>query len=615
MADIQPFDEAARLNALHTYNILDTPQERDFDDLVKLAARICDTPVSLVSLVDRDRQWFKGRYGLNLTETPRNVSFCQYAIRQPSQILEVRDATVDPRFSQSELVRQGPEFRYYAGAPLVCPEGHALGTLCVLDTKPRHLIDSQKDALQILSRQVMAQLELRRKLSELHRASFELAHAHAEDHRRQEQLVAQRTAQINAQKEELQKRNQRLQLLNDASRRLLIGGSPDEMWLEIYEGIASHFRTSGFLEFSFNPSNQQLRLEMAHGTEQSSCKPGLLLNVGEGIAGAVARTGEPLVVNNIQASSEPRLNMIRGCGIRAYACYPLKVGNRLLGTFSFASNQRDEFSPEDRHFFETLVSNLALAKDRFRLLQQTENHARNLEHIVQERTARLSEMMAELRQMSYSMVHEMRAPLRAISAYAQLLEDEMADRLSGSTKQYFTNIQIAATRMDVLITGALNYNQILQENPNLEPVDVGRVLCDMVSTAKEFQLPRGQVALRGNFPKVLGSEGLLARCFYHLLQNALTYVPSGRAPKVEVWAEPTKGNVRLCFSDNGVGIPQEVQQRIFELFDRGDLDRGEGAGAGLALVRKAVERMRGRLWVESRCGKGSRFWLEFQAAE
>lgn len=172
-----PQNETKRLEVLNRYKILDTPRESDFDDLVRLAAQICQTPISLVSLVDRDRQWFKGRYGLEIPETPRQLSFCAHTILHPEEAMEVPDATQDPRFADNELVTGDLKLRYYAGAPLVTPDGYALGTLCVIDKRPRHLSPEQKEALRILSRQVMMQLELRRRMAELERIHLHLVEA------------------------------------------------------------------------------------------------------------------------------------------------------------------------------------------------------------------------------------------------------------------------------------------------------------------------------------------------------------------------------------------------------------------------------------------------------
>jgi GAF domain-containing protein len=156
-----PDNEAQRLAALQEYRILDTAAEQAYDDIVALAAYLCDVPIALISLVDESRQWFKSRLGLNEKETPRDVAFCAHAILQTEPLI-VRDALKDTRFSDNALVTGSPHIRLYAGFPLVNPDGFALGTLCVIDRKPRRLSAEQKTAMQALARQVMALLELRR---------------------------------------------------------------------------------------------------------------------------------------------------------------------------------------------------------------------------------------------------------------------------------------------------------------------------------------------------------------------------------------------------------------------------------------------------------------------
>jgi PAS domain S-box-containing protein len=161
-----PPDEEARLAALRSLEILDTASEESFDELTALAARICQTPIALVSLVDEDRQWFKSRVGWSATATPRDISFCAHTILN-HDLLVVPDASVDARFANSPLVTSDPGIRFYAGAPLVTPEGHALGSLCVIDRRPRALTAEQAQALRILSHQVVALLQTRRHLAEL----------------------------------------------------------------------------------------------------------------------------------------------------------------------------------------------------------------------------------------------------------------------------------------------------------------------------------------------------------------------------------------------------------------------------------------------------------------
>lgn len=184
-----PANEARRLKVLWQYEVLDTVPEEVFDDLVELASAVCDAPIALISLVDESRQWFKAKVGLSTNETSRDVSFCAHAIMQPGLFI-VPDATKDQRFADNPLVIAEPRIRFYAGAPLVTPDGHALGTLCVLDQRPRELTEAQRKALQVLARLAVTQLELRRHAKELAQAredtqflkrELEKARTHLED--------------------------------------------------------------------------------------------------------------------------------------------------------------------------------------------------------------------------------------------------------------------------------------------------------------------------------------------------------------------------------------------------------------------------------------------------
>ncbi len=167
-----PSHEAGRLKALQQYEILDTAPEQAFDDLARVAAHICGTPIALISLVDMNRQWFKSKVGIEVSETPRDIAFCSHAILQPDLFI-VSDALADQRFATNPLVTTDPNIRFYAGAPLITPAGYALGTLCAIDYVPRQLKPEQQEALLALSRQVVAQLELRRNLVNMRQAIAE----------------------------------------------------------------------------------------------------------------------------------------------------------------------------------------------------------------------------------------------------------------------------------------------------------------------------------------------------------------------------------------------------------------------------------------------------------
>jgi two-component system NtrC family sensor kinase len=166
-----PKNEAERLATLVEYQVLDTTPELAYDDITSIASSICETPIALVSLIDEKRQWFKSRHGIDAAETPREISFCGHAI-QTNEVLVVPDSLLDERFADNPLVTGGPKVRFYAGAPLLAPNGHAMGTLCVIDEKARELKPEQIKSLEALARQVVAQLEMR-KLHQTQKNNFE----------------------------------------------------------------------------------------------------------------------------------------------------------------------------------------------------------------------------------------------------------------------------------------------------------------------------------------------------------------------------------------------------------------------------------------------------------
>lgn len=171
-------EEEARLEALQSYSILDTEQEQDYDDLAALAAAICDAPLAIITFVEEKTQWFKASVGVPCLRTDRSASFCTHAIRQPS-LMVVPDTLCDARFAENPFVVGEPFVRFYAGMPLITPKGHALGTICVLDTQPRCLSPIQENALKVLSRQTMHMLELRRTVLRMERNMAERARIQA----------------------------------------------------------------------------------------------------------------------------------------------------------------------------------------------------------------------------------------------------------------------------------------------------------------------------------------------------------------------------------------------------------------------------------------------------
>jgi len=242
---------------------------------------------------------------------------------------------------------------------------------------------------------------------------------------------------------------------------------------------------------------------------------------------------------------------------------------------------------------------------------QLADRATQLEALVAERTATLQDTVSELEHFSYTITHDMRAPLRAMQGFAGILLNDAADRLTPESAGYLRRIMIAAHRMDALIQDSLQYAKIVREQIPLAPVEPGPVLRAILDSYPSLQPPQVEIHLVEPLPPVIANEAGLGQCFSNVLVNAIKFVKPGIVPRVRIWAETRASFVRFWFEDNGIGIPTEYQERIFGMFQQ--LDKSyEGTGIGLALVRKTAQRMEGKVGVESESGRGSRFWLEFK---
>jgi PAS domain S-box-containing protein len=246
--------------------------------------------------------------------------------------------------------------------------------------------------------------------------------------------------------------------------------------------------------------------------------------------------------------------------------------------------------------------------------EQLQQHATILEKTVEERTAKLREMIAELQQVSYSITHDMRSPVRAMGTFAQLLLDD-ATHVSASpeAREYCRRIVTAAGRLDKLINDALSYTKaVLQELP-MQPVDLSELVRGLLDTYPNLSPAKADIRIDGDLPVVRGNESLLTQCFSNLLGNAVKFVPTGVRPLVRVRGDASDGMGRIWIEDNGIGIPPHARGRLFGMFQKLD-NQYEGTGIGLAIVRKVTERMGGKVGVESEPGKGSRFWVELPLA-
>ena len=850
----KPENEPERLASLRSYDVLDTAPESVFDDFTDLAAHICEAPIALISLVDENRLWFKSRVGLSVAEIARNLTFCENAIHQPDLFI-VPDATQDARFADNALVMSDPHVRFYAGAPLITSDGHALGTLCVIDRVPREMSAEHQQALRLLSRHVMTQLELRRR-------SLELAQAQAERNEalamlRREQAATERKGAEEERRKIFERitdafvaldKNWRYTYVNTKAAEMF-GRSADDLigkhiWTEFPEDAGQKFHLAYekamadqqpvFLEDFYPPFNRWFEnriypspegltiyfhditerkrneaallvseeryrdlVESTHDLIQSVALDGhfafanrvwlrtlgytpeelphltiadvitteslahcqqLFARVmaGESVAGVEAefmtkdgrkifvegsaspllREGRVTATNGFfrdvterkQAESErdrslesERLarqvtetlsaanlalthdlnldtvleTLLEFLGqlvpfdsanvmllenetrlavrtVRGYegftdrsqtqAIYfdtrnssvfspildqkqslvipdtrdfagwerpagaehviswmgvPLMAGGKIIGLYSMDKTTAGFFTEEHRQLAESLAGQAAVAIQNALLIEEVRQYAAELELRVFQRTAQLTVANKELESFSYSVSHDLRAPLRAVSGFAEIIARRHRAVLNDEGRHYVDNIVKASGRMGNLIDDLLTYSRLGRSGVRSEPVAlaglIGEIGGYLQSRVEEIH---GTFKIVDGLPTVMGDHTLLSQLFTNLLENGITYKRPDVPPQVEVAYQLEGENVIVTVSDNGIGIPEEYYEKIFNIFQRlhGD-EEYPGTGIGLATVKKSVELLGGSIWVESVVGKGSTFRVRLRRSD
>lgn len=719
MKAVLPSNEIQRLESLREYEMLDTPAEACFDDLTELAARICEAPIALITLIDEKRQWFKSRLGFNIQESARDIAFCAHAIHQ-KELFIVPDATRDERFSDNPWVMGEPGIRFYAGAPLLSPEGHALGTLCVIDRVSREMSADHQQALRVLSRHVMAQFELRRRTLEVQKlrlereeisASLEQEHSHVES-------LKQDTARLSEAEQDgrrlfLNTERSRLALLSvledhkhaeatlresEARFRLLFEHNPAPMLVyergslrlravnEAYLGQYGYSREEALTMVlpDLYPESEkaaitalipQLHGHAYVGEWHHKRKDGTLVDIVayshdmdfEGCGARIAVIHD--ITERKRTEDALRMSEARYRTLLETAPFPvvitrlddgiLRYGNRraeekfgisrdqaigqLSSNFYLDAEERDQFLA--RLMRETVVSDhelrlraadgapfwaqLSAAIIEFEdepaifssindisARKQAEEEVRQLntalEQRVAERTAQLLAVNKELETFTYSVSHDLKAPLRGIDGYSRLLLEDHAAQLGEEGRTFLANIRRGAKQMAQLIEDLLAYSRIERRHLQAGQVNLPRFVDTVIAERAEEITARG-VTMKTNIPQqtVIADRDGLAMALRNLLDNALKFTRDAPQPVIEIGLHLESGVCVLWVRDNGIGFDMKFHERIFEIFQRLQLaEEFPGTGIGLAIVRKAMQRMGGRAWATSAPGQGATFYLE-----
>ena len=352
----------------------------------------------------------------------------------------------------------------------------------------------------------------------------------------------------------------------------------------------------------------------------------LAFKSGIGLPGRVWVSGRPAWIRDVTTDPNfPRGPAASHDGLCTAMSFPVRLAGDVLGVIEcFCRRSREPdadflkmteaLGSQVGQFIERKEAEAALARTEERLREQLERHAESLEQTVAERTGRLRETVGELEAFSYSISHDLRAPLRAMQNYASILQSDEAPRLSVEGKTYIDRIISAANRLDRLIQDVLKYSRVGRLDTPLATVDLEKLLREIIEQYPSFQKPRAEIELQTPLLSVVANEAALTQCISNILGNAVKFVAAGVIPRIRIWSQTEDSQVRLNIADNGIGIAENHRDRIFRIFERVHGESiYEGTGIGLAIAKKAIERMGGEIGVVSELGRGSIFWIRLPA--
>ncbi|MCC2656351.1 MAG: domain S-box [Panacagrimonas sp.] len=652
-----PANEAERLAALRELRLLDTLPEPSYQDIVTLASSICDVPIALISLLDEERQWFKARVGLEAAETARELAFCGHAILQPDQMLEVADARKDPRFRENPLVTGAPDIRFYAGVPLVTEGGHALGTLCAIDRRPRTLTPQQGEALRALARQVVELLRMRRALFERDEARERLASS-------------------------------------ESRFRVIVGNLPGFVfraearppWRVQYASVGVEGLTGyppaflennprGFQQLLLGEDIERVDAELSAQVAQGLSvraeyrirhRDGRVLWV-EGRAGHPYMTSDGVamfdgVVMDIDANRRARDALIES--ERRFRYLAQSVPEVIWtttsdGLFDFVSDRarvvhgvdpadlighswRSAAHPDDvelafgewSHSLGTGVpfdcqmrlraANGSYRWHQCRAIALKDSDGRPVKWFgsntdIEEalRAKEQAEAAARARSVFLStMSHEIRTPMNAVLGFAGLLNDTP---LTAQQRDFVQAIRSSGDHLLGLINDILDFSKMESGGLKLEDnaFDVRR----LVETAFELVSHQAQAKdlelvfnVEPHVPDTCsGDAARIRQVLVNLLGNAVKFTHAGEVTVRLAAHEPgADGLTEFVFEvrDTGIGISDEAQSRLFMEFSQAEADtarRFGGTGLGLVISKRIVEAHGGRIEIQSEVGAGSIF--------
>ena len=649
-----PANEMLRLQALYDLSILDSPREKNFDDITAIASMICDVPMSIISLVDAERQWFKSSVVQDGTETARDVAFCAHAILQPQQMTIVPDALLDKRFVDNPLVTGDPYIRFYAGAPLVTEDGAALGTLCVADYKPRDITPEQQQALMALARQVMQLFHLR--------SANHLLQRNAENLQSIITGANVGTWEMNVQTGEASFNERWAQMLGYSLEELQPLNVSTWSSLTHKEDLV---RAQAMLQRHFQGQSEyydcQFRMRHklgywvwihAHGSVSKRTQEGAPLMMFGTHVDVTALMESRRALEENEERFRSMLSNLPGAVYRCINDHQWSMQflsdevEELTGypAEDFIDNRRRSFSdithPDDAKHVARVVRNAITEKREFTLeyrvqrasgqwcwLQEVgrgifdeQGQLKYLDGFIWDITERKN--MEQMKDEFVSTVsHELRTPLTSISGALKLM---VSGALGEMPEKSRTMLDIAyknSQRLTLLINDLLDMEKLLAGKMafNLHKQSLRTLLEQTVyenrAYGDQYQVSF-QLAPVADTLQVMVDEQRFLQVMSNLLSNAAKFSSPGNRVDIRTAAED--GNVRISVVDYGSGIPLEFQHRLFQKFSQADASDSRqkgGTGLGLAITKELLENMNGKISVESQPGLGSCFTISLPCTE
>lgn len=655
--------EVERLTALDRFEVLDTPAEPLFDSLTDLASLTFGVPISLISLVDRERQWFKSCVGLDVDHTARDISFCQHSILS-DDVFVVEDAASDERFRHNPLVVGPPDIRFYAGAPLITSEGHRLGTLCIIDTVPRAFSESDAVRLQAIAKSVMQALVLRLDSRERERIAA-VAAQKAELLKQAEAMAGVGTWSWDVATDRTTWSAQvyRIHGFDPSNEAPALRGVLENYHPEDARLLEEHIQralTEG-AEYALEARIYRPNGEMRHVAARGSCRRDSHGAI-KGLMGTFQDVTEHVVSERFLRTLTDNLPGMVGYwdkGLRcrfANAAYGDWFGRSpdamlgmklqdLLGPELFAKNQNHiegALAGSRQTFARTLVKPSGEVGHTWAdFIPDIDASGQTLGFYVlvtditalqqaQDRLAATNALLVEARDVAEAgarsksaflanMSHELRTPLTSVVGFSGLLSASQS--LPEKERGYVDKIATSSVALLSVINDILDYSKLEANAVGLDPLafDPEAMVRGAVDMVEADCLAKGLVLdleIDPGIPAALmGDEGRLRQVTLNLLSNAVKFTGHGRVSLRMSWKS---GRLNIAVSDTGIGIADDKIAALFERFTQADTSTTRlygGTGLGLSISRRLIELMGGSIGVQSVPGSGSTFWLDVPMQE